>query len=72
MSDHETNQGQESLLRLQDVEARVALKRTAIYKMIALGLFPQPVKIDDESPAVRWVSSEIDAWIQSRIDARTK
>ncbi len=50
------------LLRRADVERRTALSRATIYRRMALGAFPAPVRIPG-STAVRWRADEIDAWI---------
>jgi prophage regulatory protein len=56
-----------SFMRLPDVRRRVGLSRSSIYLRISRGEFPAPVRIGDNS--VAWISSEIDRWIESRIDA---
>lgn len=61
----------ETLLNLEAVKRKVSLGHTSIYKLMGLGDFPQPVRISDDSPAVRWLESEIDAWIQSRAAKRS-
>ena len=53
------------LLTLVEVEARVAKKRTAIYRAIAEDTFPAPVPVT--VAARRWVADEIDAWLRDRI-----
>lgn len=57
-----------SLLRLPDVRRRVALSRSEIYRLIALGRFPRGVPLGERARA--WDADEIEAWIQARIDAR--
>lgn len=52
------------LLRLDQVCARVALRKSTIYKMLAAGDFPQPVRLGSRSSA--WHASEIEAWIAGR------
>lgn len=53
-------------LRLPDVKARTGRSRTAIYRDMAAGLFPQ--KIDIGPNAVAWDSDEIERWQKARID----
>ena len=53
---------------LPEVERRVALKKTAIYRAMRQGEFPRPAKITTK--AVRWVVSEIEAWQRERVAAR--
>ncbi|EJQ0105560.1 AlpA family phage regulatory protein, partial [Shigella flexneri] len=38
-----------------------------IYRLISLGRFPKPVKIGPRS--VAFIESEVDEWINQRIDA---
>lgn len=54
------------LLRLADVRDRVPYSRSTIYQLIAQGKFPKPINIGER--AVAWLESEIDAWIQARIE----
>ena len=53
-----------AILRRPAVEARVGLGRSAIYNMMAKGLFPKPVKLT--AKAVGWRQSDKDAWLASR------
>jgi len=55
-------------MRLQEVIKTVGLSRPTIYKRMALGTFPKPVKLGER--AVGWVSDEVDGWMQSRIAER--
>jgi prophage regulatory protein len=57
----------ERLLPRAEVEKRVGLKRSAIYELMARGEFPKPVRA---GAGVRWVESEIAAWIAARIAER--
>jgi prophage regulatory protein len=56
----------EKLLRLSEVRNRVPYSRATIYRLVAALQFPRPVNLG--ARAVAWRQSEIDAWIQSRID----
>ena len=56
------------VLRRPDVELRVGLKRSALYKAIAQNRFPKPISLGPHS--VGWIESEIDAWLAERIAAR--
>jgi prophage regulatory protein len=52
------------------VEARVALSRTTVRRLMRAGDFPKPITI---SPGrVAWVEEEISAWIASHIEAARK
>lgn len=57
-----------ALERLPQVMARTGLSRSEIYRRVAAGRFPRPIKLGERSSA--WNSSEIDGWIQARISAR--
>lgn len=55
------------LHRLGKVKEITGLSRSTIYLMIQGGNFPKPLKIS--ARCVAWSSSQIDNWIQSRIDS---
>lgn len=57
-----------TLERLPQVRARTGLSRSEIYRRIAAGDFPKPVKLGDRASA--WAEHEVTAWIASRIAAR--
>jgi len=62
-----TGQGQpqiDALLRMPKVQHLVALSKTSIYKGVAEGTFPQPVRLTERS--VAWRSSDIAKWINER------
>ena len=58
-----------SFLRINKVQSQTGLARSTIYKLMAEGDFPQPVKITSKSSG--WVSTEVDDWKQSRMKERT-
>jgi prophage regulatory protein len=53
--------------RLKQVKAQVGYGRTSIYEMIKRGEFPKPYALGPR--AVGWLSTDIAAWIESRIKA---
>lgn len=55
----------QSLIRMPETMRRTGYGRAWIYKLIAQGRFPKPVKIG--SRAIAFVESEIDEWINLRI-----
>lgn len=61
---------QQSILRLPEVKARTGLSRSSIYNAIKQGSFPHHVSLG--ARAIGWVSTEIDQWIVSRVNASKK
>lgn len=61
----------QNILRRKQVEARVGLTRTTIYRKMSEGTFPLPISLGGpdsaSNSAVGWLESEIDAWIDERI-----
>ncbi len=53
------------LMRLGEVTRVTGLSRSSIYRLISLGSFPSPIKIS--AVASRWLASELDAWIATRV-----
>ena len=59
-------------LRIKEVKQLVGYKRSAIYAKIQALEFPKPYSLSENGRAVAWNSEEIEAWIQTRIDASRK
>ena len=57
------------LLRLPQVIERTSLTRSTIYELMEKGAFPRPVKISG-ARSNAWVESEVDAYVEARIQAR--
>jgi len=57
---------QARFLRLSEVRNRVPYSRATIYRLITAGRFPRPYSLG--ARAVAWLESEIDAWIEARIN----
>ena len=55
---------QDRLLRRREVERITGMSRSSIYRLMQEGGFPRPVRVGPS--AVRWKSSDITAWIESR------
>jgi len=53
------------LIRLKEVQHRVGLGRSTIYRWISEGHFPRPVQLGGH--AVAWQESEVEEWIRRRI-----
>lgn len=56
------------LLRLAEVKNRVGYGRASIYRLIAAGQFPRPHSLG--ARAVAWLESDIDAWIEARVNGQ--
>ena len=52
------------LLRRAEVQRRCGLARSTIYRLMRAGEFPEPLQVG--SRAVRWVETEVTAWLESR------
>lgn len=52
------------LLTRAEVETRVGLTCSSIYRLMRSGEFPSPIKVGPR--AVRWPSNEIEAWLAGR------
>jgi len=53
--------------KLPEVKRKTALSGSSIYRKIAAGEFPAPIKLSKRSSG--WVASEVDSWIEERIKA---
>lgn len=53
----------ERLLRLREVKARVGLGTSTIYRKVAAGEFPTPVRLGPAS--VRWRETDLQQWISA-------
>lgn len=56
------------LLRIKQVIDKTGIKRSQIYAYMKLGLFPASIKIGPSS--VAWLESEIDEWINNKMESR--
>ncbi|EJA5009149.1 helix-turn-helix transcriptional regulator [Salmonella enterica] len=55
-----------NLLRMSEIMRRTGYGKAWIYRLISQGKFPRPVKIG--SRAIAFVESEVDDWINQRIE----
>ena len=70
LTDHYPDISSESrLLRLKEVCPRTSMSSALIYELMANQTFPQSVSLGKRAKA--WVESEVDAWLASRIMARS-
>ena len=56
------------LLRRKQVQERVNLSRSELYRLMGVGRFPRSIRLGER--AIAWDSDEIEAWIRARIAAR--
>ena len=56
-----TSETEKRLLRRSEVERLTGFSRSAIYRKMGVGTFPKPKDAGDGS--VRWLQSEVMAWI---------
>ena len=61
----ESSQSQITLYRCKSVLEMTGLKRSSLYKLINLGMFPKPIKIT--ATAVAWPSNQVEDWVLNRI-----
>lgn len=60
----------DAFLRLKHVVSLTGVSRSTVYKWVAQGTFPKPLKLGERASA--WRLSEVEAWMQSRIDRAKK
>ena len=58
-----------SLYRLSEVQKIIGFQKSHIYKLIAIGAFPCPIKVRRSS---RWLSEEIYRWIDVHASQRSQ
>ncbi len=56
----------QTILRLPTVKNRTGLSRSSIYLKISQDVFPRQIKIGARQAG--WIESEIDSWIEQRIN----
>ena len=56
------------ILKVKQVAEEINVSVAQVYKLVSLGRFPKPIKLGERGSG--WLRTEIDAWLQSRVDAR--
>ena len=56
------------VLKVKQVATEINVSVPQVYKLVSLGRFPKPIKLGERGSG--WLTSEIDAWLQSRVDLR--
>jgi prophage regulatory protein len=54
------------LIRFPEVQHRVGLGRSTIYRWMSEGKFPKPVQLGGY--AVAWAEDDVEAWIATRLE----
>lgn len=54
------------ILRIQAVIDKTGLPKASIYREMARGRFPRPIKLSEK--AIGWRDSDIDEWIEQRAE----
>lgn len=57
----------QEFLRLPAVCSSTGLRRSQLYRLMGLGLFPRPIKLSERSAA--WLETEVERWQKERIAA---
>ncbi|HEY8099886.1 MAG TPA: AlpA family phage regulatory protein [Burkholderiaceae bacterium] len=61
---------EQTIYRLPQVLERVRVSRSTLYNWIKAGKFKRPLELGPR--AIGWLSSDIDDYIQSRVDLRQR
>ena len=56
------------ILKAKQVAEEINVSVPQIYRLVSIGSFPKPIKLGERGSG--WLITEIDAWLQSRVDAR--
>ena len=56
------------ILKVKQVAEEINVSVPQVYKLVSLGRFPKPIKLGERGSG--WLTSEIEAWLQSKVDAR--
>ena len=63
------------LIAMKQVIEKTGVCKTAIHNMVAVGLFPKPIKLQNQRRA-RWLESEVDtiirAWVSGKSEDQTR
>ena len=56
------------VLKVKQVAEEINVSVPQVYRLVSIGSFPKPIKLGERGSG--WLLSEIDAWLQSRVDLR--
>ncbi|WP_420009069.1 helix-turn-helix transcriptional regulator [Xanthomonas sacchari] len=68
-ADHPSGPRPLRFLRIREVLARTGLSKSTLYARVRVGEFPKPVPLGTLSA---WVESEVEAWMEARVDERDR
>ena len=54
------------VLKAKQVAEEINVSVPQVYKLVSIGRFPKPIKLGERGSG--WLTTEIDAWLQSRVD----
>ena len=58
------------LLRMKELQEKLAVSRAHLYSLIGRDLFPKPIKLTEGGRASFWIEKEIDQYIQEQAAKR--
>jgi prophage regulatory protein len=60
----------QKLIRIQSVVNLTGLSKSYIYQLVSNGHFPKSIQLVTGGTSVAWLESEIQEWINSRVQER--
>ena len=54
------------ILKVKQVAEEINISVAQVYKLVSLGRFPKPIKLGERGSG--WLTTEIDAWLESSKD----
>jgi len=55
------------IIKLSEVKRKTTLSSSSIYRKVAAGEFPSPIKLSERSSG--WLQTEVENWIDERVKA---
>ena len=56
------------VLKIKEVAEEISVSVPQVYKLVSLGRFPKPIKLGERGSG--WLRTEVDDWLQSRVEVR--
>jgi len=57
----------QQIIKLSEVKRKTTLSSSSIYRKVAAGEFPSPIKLSERSSG--WLQTEVENWIDERVKA---